>query len=363
MKQRKDGRYETKVYLGKVDGKPKYKSVMGNSPAEVNKKAAELRVLLGQGVNVLSDKAFENICDAWLRKFSRSATPEWYHTVEPRAKIWREYFEGVPIDKINPIDIEEAINEFAECNPYYNKPTSRKTLKEYLNVISRIFDFCLENRILTFNPSNYVTLPKSANKGKREPITEDEIKIIWKTEGLMQLPCLVMIYAGLRKGEMIALTWNDIDFKNNTISVNKSANLKDGGNIKCPKTEAGYRTIPMPKVLADYLKGIKKDGITVLNRDGEPFNRNGLWEWEWEKYMRKCGIDTTAHCLRHTYCSILYAAGVDALTAKEYMGHSDIQTTLGIYTHLMESSKLGQIEKLDKYLSPSIFGKYSAETP
>ena len=69
--------------------------------------------------------------------------------------------------------------------------------------------------------------------------------------------------------------------------------------------------------------------------------------------MRKCGIETTAHCLRHTYCTLLYESGIDVLTAKVYMGHSDIQTTLGIYTHLRKEKEQGTVEKLDAYLSPS----------
>jgi len=352
LKQRKDGRYEVKVYLGKVDGVKKYKSVMGKTQAEVNKKAAELRVQLGQGVNILQEKSFDKVCDAWLKKFSRSASPEWYRTVEARALVWKEYFKDVQIDKINPIDIEEALNEFKDCNPYVNKPSSRKTLKEYLNVIGRIFDFCLENRILTFNPSNYVSLPKTANKGKRMPITDKEIKIIRETEGFMQLPCMIMIYSGLRKGEVVALTWSDIDFEKNTITVNKSANLKADGKIKEPKTSAGVRTVPMPRILREYLQGIKKEGFLVVQLNGKPLT-NHSWEWEWEKYMRKCGIETTAHCLRHTYCTLLYEAGVDVLTAKLYMGHSDIQTTMGIYTHLRKEKESGTIEKLDNYLEGS----------
>lgn len=357
MRQRKDGRYEVKVFLGTVDGKKKYKSIMGKSPAEVNKKAAEIRSQLSHGFDLIQDKSFSVLCDRFLRKLERSSSAEWFHTVEARAKVWKEYFGNVEADKILPDDIETALFEFAECNPYVNKPSSRKTLKEYLSVISRIFDFCLENRILTFNPSNYVTLPKTANKGKREPITDEEIKTIWNTEGLMQLPCLIMIYAGLRKGEMVALNWSDIDFKANTIRINKSANLKANGIIKEPKTAAGVRTIPMPSVLAEYLKGIKKEGLLVLQKDGKPFT-NHIWEWEWEKYMRKCHIETTAHCLRHTYCTLLYESGIDLLTAKTLMGHSDINTTMSIYTHLRDSKTIAKVENLGNVKNDEVRQKF-----
>ena len=67
--------------------------------------------------------------------------------------------------------------------------------------------------------------------------------------------------------------------------------------------------------------------------------------------MHNVTIETSAHCLRHTYCTILYEAGVDVLTAKELMGHADITTTMGIYTHLREEREKKSITKLDDYLN------------
>lgn len=367
MKQRKDGRYESKVYLGKVDGKPRYKSVMGNSPAEVNKKAAELRVLLGHGVRVNDDKSFSVWADRYLKQVEQTAVNDWYRIQKTRAKVWQDEFGDVPVKKILPADCQEVLNDIAKSNPYYpEKPTSYKTLVSYKCILANIFDYCIQNRILTFNAANYLVIPKTAKKGKRNALTDDEIKAIWNTPHKIQTACLISLYCGLRRGEIAALKWSDIDFKENVINVNKAVNPKDN-TIKEPKTAAGVRSVPMPDILRDYLLKVDKSSILVLERDGRPFT-NCDWEVKWDSYLndiRKSQgivIDATFHCLRHTYCTLLYEAGVDVLEAKEFMGHSDIQTTLGIYTHLRKTKRNKSIVKLNEMLSPDndvrqMFGK------
>lgn len=364
MKQRKDGRYCINVYLGKVDGKPKYKSVMGKTPAEVNKKAAELRVQFGRGVNLSDSKAFSFWTGRYLAQAEQTATNDWYRLQCMRAKVWTDEFGELSIDKILPADCQEVLNDIAKSNPYYpRKPTAHKTLVMYKNVLVNIFDYCVQNRVLTFNPANYLVIPKTAKTGKRNAITDEEIKAIWNTDHVLRTACLISIYCGLRRGEIAALTWSDVDLKNNVINVNKAVNPKDN-TIKLPKTAAGVRSVPIPEPLRDYLLTVKKDGILVLSNNGQQFTNND-WQVKWDSLLnqiyREQGIviDATFHCLRHTYCTLLYEAGIGALEAKDLMGHSDIQTTLGIYTHLDKTKRNKSIAKLNDYLAPKDDAKES----
>ena len=210
---------------------------------------------------------------------------------------------------------------------------------------------------MEFNPANYITLPQAQQKQIREAITNEQINCFWETPHHLQTAALIMIYAGLRRGELCALTWNDIDFKKNTITVNKAINFKNDGKIKPPKTNAGFRIIPMPELLANYLKTLPQNSLQVVNKNGVPFT-NSTWNSNWKNYISTIknkynlsDFETSAHCLRHTYCTILYEAGVDVLTAKELMGHADISTTMGIYTHLRQEREQKSIVKLDNYLS------------
>ena len=159
------------------------------------------------------------------------------------------------------------------------------------------------------------------------------------------------MYAGLRPNETAALTWADVDFKNNEIHIHAA---KESGSqtIKGPKTDAGERDIPIHAKLLPRL----------LEAKGAPFSpvfptQAGNWQNEnslrrlWTGFKRDLDIhmgaklernkiiksvvapDLTPYCLRHTYCTDLQRAGVPINIAKELMGHADIQTTANIYTH------------------------------
>ena len=196
-----------------------------------------------------------------------------------------------------------------------------------------------------------------------------------------------MLYAGLRRGELIPLLWSDIDLKSGTISVNKSVefingapNLKSGG-----KTDAATRTVFMPKLLIKYLEPLAGNPFALVcpSAHGKLMS-DTAWKRLWESYLKELNIrygdfknsvlwdgDTapskfnpkkvpmlipefTAHSLRHTYITMLYKAGVDVLTAKEQAGHADISTTLAIYTHLDSEFKKKTLTKLDDYLASGI---------
>ena len=181
---------------------------------------------------------------------------------------------------------------------------------------------------------------------------------------------MLLLYSGLRRGEATALTWADVDLKDATITVSKGYDFPDKKS-KSPKTPAGVRVVSIPKILVDYLKTQKDGCMYVLhNRKGERMTEQG-WKRMWESYMRdlnvKYGYDGqqnknrpgglpmaietfTPHQLRHTFCTLMYFAGVDVMTARDQMGHKDISVTLGIYTALDKKFKKKKINRLDAYL-------------
>lgn len=359
-KKRADGRIAVQVYLGSVDGKRKYKTVYGATQKEADAKADEIRASLSKGIDILAgeNKTFEFWANAWLKNLAKTTTPDWHHTCEIRTQVWIDFLGKADITKIKTCDLDEIIDTLKNNNPYVNKPSSKKTLIEYKNIIFRIFEFGIQNRVLVFNPAKYITIPNGTPKHTREPLTNEQINYFLETPHQIQIAALIMIYAGLRRGELVALTWNDIDFEKKTITVNKSINFKSN-IIKGPKTIAGYRTVPLPELLIPYLNDAEKNSIYVCNYKGQ-MHTNSTWGSQWRSYIKiieeKYGVElnTSAHCLRHTYCTILYEAGVDVLTAKELMGHSDISTTMGIYTHLRQSHEQKNISKLNDYIDKKI---------
>jgi len=238
-------------------------------------------------------------------------------------------------------------------------------------VINAIFDFAIDNRIIDFNPATKLKIPQAATSTtQRRALTEFERQRVMEFEHRAKPSAMLMMLSGLRRGEATALQWNDIDFVNNKISVTKSYNFKTK-DFKSPKNGKA-RVVSVPQILIDYLKTLPKVSPFVLTNARGQMMTEDSWKRLYQSYMldmnieyefggsinkHACNvnvpmvIDTfTPHELRHTFCTIMFEAGIDALTAKEQLGHSDIKTTLSIYTHLSAQHKATQVNKLDAFL-------------
>ena len=113
---------------------------------------------------------------------------------------------------------------------------------------------------MDYNPAGPVKVPNKNEKTKRRALTKEEQLWIVETSHRAKLPAMIMMYAGLRRGEVIPLTWADVDLENKTIRINKSVEMRGNACHLKPytKTQAGMRTVPIPNVLNDYLCGEKE---------------------------------------------------------------------------------------------------------
>lgn len=383
--RRPDGRIAIQVYLGRVDGVRKYKTVYGKTQKEAEAAADEVREKLKKGIDLTadSDGTLKFWAMAWLKSKEQIDTAGWHKLCAARIQYWIDALGEVKINKIGIRDLEIIINSIALKNPKTNKPTAKKTLNEIKNVVNSVFVYAMRNRAIEYNPAQFIGIPRSAPKKERRALTDEEIQWIIDTPHEAQTAAMTMLFTGIRRGEFIPLCLPDIDLKNDILDINKAVDLKsDTPTIKPPKTKAGYRKPPIPKILHDYLAAIPKSNILVCSKNGRMLT-NGEWNAMWEDYMKtlnekygdfsnviiKKGESLpiviepfTAHCLRHTYCTMLIEAGEDVLTVKEYMGHSDIQTTWRIYTHIRDDvPNRPKIEKFDKYLECKSNARQKAE--
>lgn len=371
-KKRSDGRYRTKVYDTENH---KYVYIYAKSVSELKKKEAELRRQIDTGINISSaDDTFNQWLERLIKVKKTELTESEYRTFCFRASYFGENVGNLPLKNINQQLLQPYVNELFEANPTTGKQTSKRTLQRYISVASSVFEYAIENRAIEFNPCKYLKIPKQAKTEERRALSPSERKWIEETEHRAKPAAMLMMYSGLRRGEATALQWSDIDFKNNTITVNKSYDFKND-IIKNPKTKAGVRIVSVPDKLIQYLSTLEKKSIYVLTTATGKMLTNSSWQTMWNSYMvdlnLKYGVSTikrakydprgqvitietfSPHCLRHTFCTIMYEAGIDVLTAKEQMGHSDIRTTLAIYTHLDSQHKKKNISKLDEYLLTS----------
>ena len=258
---------------------------------------------------------------------------------------------------------------------------SQRTISLYRSTIRQIMRRAV-GRVIPTNPVEQVEL---ATVGRREEqrraLTAEEQKWIWDTPHRAQPVAIIMMLSGLRRGELAALTWNDVNLKRRTITVNKVIAYDSNGVPSLrhiTKTAAGMRTVDIPQRLADYMSGLPRDNLLVIHSVRGEVMTESAWKKLWGSYMsllnRKYGTRTpadmerlrsgkpgpkrldmtipniTMHWLRHTFCTLMYFAGVDVIQACAQMGHADVSTTLRIYTHLDAIHKRKSVDKLDAYL-------------
>src|SRR5699024_1230342 len=160
----------------------------------------------------------------------------------------------------------------------------------------------------------------------------------------------------MRVGECLALTWHDLDFKNNILNMNKTlAYTEKGLEIQVPKTKASVRIISLDvetiKVLKEWQleqrKQLLKIGINSMNKHKVIFNSNNnvfifnsVIAYDIKLIANKAGIyPITTHSFRHTHATLLFASGMDIKQVQARLGHSNVQTTLNIYTHAMKDKQ------------------------
>lgn len=384
LKKRADGRYQKSVYIGKdANGKKKYKLIMGKTIKEVNQKAAEIKAKLGKGLDVTAENdTWGDWEKRWLAKMKLTQNENQYNTYTSYLKHFST-LRDIPLCKLRMSDFENIINALYKENPTTHKQTAKKTLHELKATASRVFEYAIDNRVIDFNPVKRVEIPKNAPQEVRRSLTAQEKEWIINTPHRAQLPAMIMLFAGLRRGECLALQWLDIDTDNNTITVHQTLDMQNGKAVIKPgaKTKAGERTVDIPKLLSDYLIEYKRTHIitpfdfVVTNAKGKLVNSTA-WKRLWESYMKELNLQHgefvvkpkskytpkgipfvinsfTAHCLRHTHATDLFYAGYDVLYIQHQMGHSNPETTLNIYTHYVKEAVSNNMDKLNAYLSSS----------
>jgi len=242
-------------------------------------------------------------------------------------KMLKKFFSGKLLHEITPLDIEKFKGvRIKEVSPAtVNRGLAR--LKAMLNMAIRWKDFDGPN------PMKEVRLFKEDNHKLRYLETYEIDELLSVSKGNIKAIITVAVYTGMRRSEILNLTWRDVDFKNN--------------NIELLQTKSGKkRIIPMNRMVADALIGIKKHPKSAYifhKRDGQPLKdiRSIFF-----LVLKKVGIkDFRFHDLRHTFASQLVMKGVDIFTVSQLLGHADIKTTL-IYSHLSKDHKQRAVDSL-----------------
>lgn len=342
MKRRADGRFCKKIKM--PDGSTKYFYSSAKSEREAIK---DFNRQLLQLETEQKDKTwFYSVADAWEKEHFPSLQHNTLKQYKPALKQVKDYFKNFKVEEIQPSHVNAFINSLAKKGYAY------KTVKSRFLVLNLVMKQAIMNQYINYNPCQYITIPKSLPKTKRQAATDtDTNKIIKNIDKPFGIFAYFLLLTGCRRGEALALTPQDIDFKNKTVRISKTVEwIGSKPNIKnSPKTDAGNREIPLSDNLINLLTPLKKQMYLFPNEKGELMNNSQVTR-AWNKYIKEIGIDVTPHQLRHSYQTMLFDAGIDIKTAQRWLGHADIKTTLDVYTHLSEKRLQSSKDKLIEYI-------------
>lgn len=356
-KKRADGRYLAQIQIGfHNNGKPKYKNLYGKTRAELEEKVIEFKSNLSKGI-IINDKNITvgKWADMWLETYKKGVAHNTYRRYQSIIDIQIKPFLGsLKLKSVTLYNIQNTLNKLAETY-------SISTIKKVKDTLSQMYQQAIIEQYVYVNPCVGIKMP-TAHQETRTSIPEEDVKHITdfckdKSYGPF---VLTLLYTGMRRGEIVALTWKDIDLKKSTINVNKAVEyINNRPFTKTPKTKNSYREIPIFSILLPYFKELKRSSVketVFVNAQGNMHTETSLkrlWARFLKEYSEYCGEEKkyTMHQFRHTFATILFNAGADVKTAQALLGHSSINITLEIYTHLEKQKKNISIEKIEDYLN------------
>jgi integrase len=301
------------------------------------------------------DYTFSEVYLMWFDNYKNTVKGS---TLVRTSRIFKNHllpqFGKQKIKTIKPIQVQEYVNSLSKQIKSWNKIIMQ------LNVI---FVYAYKMRIIKENPLEFVIKPKN------RPTQENTVNYYTKEELKTFLSCAkttlpthwylffhLLAYTGLRRGEALALTWGDVDFKERTLKINKtvSRNAKNISTVLTTKTEAGERIIDLDSVTTYKLK---QWWYKNKNQKYVFFNSKGSFITPSQpiRFLKKVsnthGIKyISPHGFRHTHCSMLFASGVSIPQVQKRMGHTDVKTTMNIYNHVYREEEKEVVNKFIDYL-------------
>lgn len=299
--------------------------------------------------------------------YARDLFASWLKEMKPQVKMrtFLRYEEIVKTHllpafsetKIKKID-EESVSEFT--NALYAKELADNSIAQIVGVLKRALKYAVKKKLLKYNPAVEITVKSGQRKVEAFSEWEQSVveRYIVKTNEPRLYGILISLYTGLRIGELLALIWDDVDFRSHTIKVNKTQSavkILNGGKLltDTPKTQAGKRTVPFPKGLSPILKKLQALGGTyvVSSKDGSVIRINS-YQRTFQRLLHRLKIEHKGfHALRHTYATRAIEAGADMKTLSEILGHSSPRITMERYVHSSEKQKKRLASKVGERLN------------
>ena len=330
---------------------------------ELQRQAVLFEEQCKQGQSVTAAK-FETFAREWFKDYAelrlKRQTLHRYHQMEKRAYAALGH---IRVDKITPLDIQRYVRSLMADG------LAPQSVKINVRFVSVIFTYAVKKRIIPYNPCATVDYP-TGNSKQFEFYTVDEVKKLFEllqNEKEDKKPFALFFtlaaYTGCRKGEILGIEWKDLDFDNNTLSINRAYcyNSTEKYYTDTPKTQSSYRILKLPDHVMETLSqhrqwqnkqreicgGTWVDSDRVLTAwNGEPM-RPHQPNCYLNKLCKRTGMrKVTIHSFRHFNASVLIDSGIDVVTVQKALGHSTAATTLNVYSHAFNHAQTRAMEAI-----------------
>lgn len=276
---------------------------------------------------------------------------------------------GKKVAKLSRMDVQGWINHMTDSG------LSPKTVRNYYSTLRSIMNYAVDMGLIEDTPCRNIRLPKKI-KREAEYYNADEVKKLLEatvelspTELKFRAAVLVFLFGGIRKAELLGLNWEDVDFEENTIHIHRERLIGRGIGIyeDTPKTQKSARYIKLPAEVMAELRKLRTQQLerrislgpkygdspaVFCNDTGQPLYPQVLQRW-FSAFTDSVGLPHLGlHGLRHTHTSMLSSMNIDRKQISERLGHSELSTTMNIYTHLFDDSGQQIADELsEKYLA------------
>lgn len=355
--QRTKGSWSISIYLGKepITNKKKYKwyTVKGTKK-EAEKFLTEKLNEIEKGIFVDSkNMTLEEYFNYWyeqccIAKLSPTTYESYKRNID---KYIIKYLGNIKLANLLPLQLQSFYNTLSET-------LSNTTIIYIHRIIHRALNQAMKWDLIVRNVSDNVELPKKIKYQATILNSTQVAKLINVTKNTyIYIPVMIAISTGMRRGEILGLTWNNIDLKNFTLDVVQAVYpTKNGLTVLLPKTKTSIRKITIPptlvKILTEYKKKSNSDYVCSLE-DGTLISPSSL-NHKFKQILKDNNLPSIRfHDLRHSHASLLLSQGVQAKVISERLGHSNINITMDLYSHIYEATNIEVANNFDKFLKIS----------
>lgn len=366
--QRGDGRWVGRLSFGRDDsGKRLQRTVYGVTQKEALEKLQALRVMRQQaGKSILNRESLEAFLKSWLSNHVEVHRAG--KTVQEYRGVLQKYIlPGLGALPLVNIDCERVVQWQAQLS---RAGASTNVRRRALRVLQIAMNHAVKLRRLVTNPCVGVDPPTHRRK-QVTALEPQECLSLFEICRQHRLGELIIVagLTGLRKGELFALNWSDVDLRRQVVNVHKTLEeLPSGIRVKEPKSESGRRTVALPddavQAFHDRLQKAAEEGhgperspVVFPNRKGGYLRSSNFDRSVWHPLREKAGLPESFvfHDLRHCAASLHLAAGVDLKTIQIQLGHSDYSITANVYSHLLPNAQASAATKLSQFLQQKHF--------